>query len=277
MSFIETHRSFVNTWECDENAHLNVQFYWKRFAEASAVFAALTGIAPLRGKTCHVRYHRELAAGASTIIRSAVVNGGESSGALVHQLLDASSGELSATSLELISIDSTNLPTADTHLLSAALPRSVPSGDIAIVPESDLAEIIALKRATLSHRGQIIPAECDANGELLLQYHISRFSDAAPHIWDLMHLEADYLIENGFGRVAVEMKLTRHQAVAAGQLIHVISSIEEIRQKTFSLRHDVFDTLSGAALFSGEVTGLILDLATRKVVPIPERAFILGL
>ena len=210
---------------------MNVQFYWKRFAEASVVFAALTGIAPLQGKTCHVRYHRELAAGASIIIRSTVVEGGQYAGALVHQLLDASSGKLSATLLELESVDSTNLPTVDTQLLSAALPRSVPGGDITIVSESDLAKIIALKRAAVSHRGLIIPAECDANGELLLQYHISRFSDAAPHIWDLMHLETDFLIENGFGRVAVEMKLTRHQPVAAGQLIHVISSIEEIRAK----------------------------------------------
>ena len=26
--FVETHRGFVNTWDCDENAHMNVQFYF---------------------------------------------------------------------------------------------------------------------------------------------------------------------------------------------------------------------------------------------------------
>ena len=35
--FVESHRSFVNTWECDDNAHMNVQFYFKRFDEAVAV------------------------------------------------------------------------------------------------------------------------------------------------------------------------------------------------------------------------------------------------
>ena len=44
MSAIETLKSYVNTWECDENDHLNVQFYFRFFEDAAGHFQLL--IAP---------------------------------------------------------------------------------------------------------------------------------------------------------------------------------------------------------------------------------------
>ena len=44
MAAIETLFSFVNCWECDENDHLNVQFYLGRFEEADRQFRLLSGL-----------------------------------------------------------------------------------------------------------------------------------------------------------------------------------------------------------------------------------------
>ena len=46
MAWLVTQRGFVNTWECDENEHLNVQFYFARFADAAAHFLVGRGLAP---------------------------------------------------------------------------------------------------------------------------------------------------------------------------------------------------------------------------------------
>jgi acyl-CoA thioester hydrolase len=63
MAAIETLFSFVNCWECDENDHLNVQFYLARFEEADRQFRLLSGLSDaLAGarRARHLRYHEEL-------------------------------------------------------------------------------------------------------------------------------------------------------------------------------------------------------------------------
>lgn len=44
MTIQATLFSFVNRWECDENDHLNVQFYFSRFEEADRQFRLMTGL-----------------------------------------------------------------------------------------------------------------------------------------------------------------------------------------------------------------------------------------
>src|SRR5690606_16110861 len=63
MPAFETLFSSVNRWECDENDHLNVQFYFTRFEEADRQFRLLSGLSDaLVGsrRVRHVRYHCEL-------------------------------------------------------------------------------------------------------------------------------------------------------------------------------------------------------------------------
>ena len=50
----ETQRAFVNTWECDENDHLNVQFYWKRFGDAAQVLQLKSKVPPARFATASI-------------------------------------------------------------------------------------------------------------------------------------------------------------------------------------------------------------------------------
>lgn len=274
LNFIETHRAFVNSWECDENDHLNVQFYWKRFAEASQIFAAFTGMEWSAAGSRHVRYHRELRASESTFIRSSLVSGGDHDGFLVHEMVETASGDVAATAIEPIEPmgnSTSGLPSRPAKELAHAMPRSLTAEPIAVPDYQQMLQLIEAGTAILSHHACITPAECDVDGNLLDQFHISRFSDGAPHLWDLMNLDVTYLLENNLGRVAVEMKMTRHTKIKAGQLIQVISLLGPISAKTISLQHHIFDTRTHEALFSGEATGLIMDLAARKVVAIPDR------
>ncbi len=100
---IETHRSFANMWECDENDHMNVQFFIRRFDEAMAVYATLCGDGTATARLVrhrHVRFYREIRGGDSLLITSGKVADGPFKGRIVHRMVDAISGVLCTTALD---------------------------------------------------------------------------------------------------------------------------------------------------------------------------------
>ena len=114
-----------------------------------------------------------------------------------------------------------------------------------------------------------MPQQCDHNNQLLDQYYIERFSDAASHLWHKLGLTRVWMRENNLGTVAVEMKATRHQDISPGMAVEVVTWPTALGRKTFSFRHQVNDVVSGAALYSGAVTALLLDLKLRKTIELP--------
>ncbi len=72
MPAIDCYRGFVNTWECDEIGHLNVQFYIGKLHEGLMVLRGRLGLTPareqaegvsLRARSDHIRYLAERMAG----------------------------------------------------------------------------------------------------------------------------------------------------------------------------------------------------------------------
>jgi len=83
---IPTFSTAVNTWQCDENDHLNVQFYTEFGHEASSHLLASLGLGPRaqRAKGIdasvvddHVRYLREFRVVEPVEVHSAPVEVGE--------------------------------------------------------------------------------------------------------------------------------------------------------------------------------------------------------
>lgn len=103
MASLETLLSFVNTWECDENDHLNVQFYFSKFEEADRQFRMLTGFSEaLVGarRVRHVRYHAELVAASLITVKSYVAFDGPHMLSVVHEMIEGSTGEICATAID---------------------------------------------------------------------------------------------------------------------------------------------------------------------------------
>ncbi|MDN2566679.1 thioesterase family protein [Aquibium sp. A9E412] len=265
--FRESHRSFVNTWECDENEHMNVQFYFKRFDEAARFFELDSGhgradLALPRDR--HVRYHAELHAGALTVVRSAAIEGGPLDGRVVHLMEDAETGRLAATALDWSS-GALHRHTVAADEAEAALPRGLPADPLApLAPDTVLA-----MGGLLSHRSIVMPGECDRRGRLAEQGHIGRFSDAAAHAWSHAGVTAGWLREHGRGRVAVEMKITHHLPAAAGEPLTLHSAVERASDRTVILHHMIRRARDGAAVASGAAVALILDLKTRRATTLP--------
>lgn len=261
---IETQRSFVNSWECDENFHMNIQFYWKRFGDAAQIFFHLANAERQPWIDRHVRYHGELHMATNTVVNSCGI---ANENQVAHELINSDSGKLSATAIDLyadpIGGNGPNIETAD----EAALPRSLPTEPLSII---DTDQVISSGLGVISHRSVITPHECDQGGNLLDQFYIARFSDAASHLWNHLGVTRSWMHDHGLGTVAVEMKATRHAQVRVDTMLEAVTWLESISNKTFSFRHQISDMASGEALYSGAVTALLMDLKERRAVELPD-------
>lgn len=279
MSVVESGRGVVNTWECDENAHMNVQFYWAKFADADAHFLAMTGLGPnLIGprRTRHVRYHKELRAGTGLVFTSFCAPDGPHPFAVVHEMREAETGVVAATAL-----DGYYPPPATIQALASKEAKyGGPTSDLAkprafAAPPStlDVKEAALFARgAAVTYRGRVLPSDCEADGGMGDRGYVARVTDAASHAWDLAGLTRALLDRSGAGRVAVEMKLTRGAPLVAGDLVHIVTGFLSVERTTFAMRHHLFETRSGRPAAVVDVVALILDLGTRRSMPLPEIA-----
>ena len=264
-AWTETHRSFVNTWECDENDHLNVQFYMRDFDEAARIYLRNDDSGYILPTTRHVRFHRELRPGAMTRIVSGAVSDGEFAGWLVHRLEDVGMNHIAATALDAPR-DAEQGGEVSQQQAESALPRGLPPGHLTCQTPNE----ILRQQGLIAYRSIVMPAECDLSGHMLEQHYISRFTNAAPHVWESAGIGERFLSDNGLGRVALEMKITHHRPASPGDVVFVYSRCETTGRKTIRLRHEVVCQTDMTAIASAEVLALILDLKTRRSVPLPE-------
>jgi acyl-CoA thioester hydrolase len=264
MTTIETLRGFVNAWDCDENDHLNVKFYFHFFEDAAAHFLALAGIAPPDRPTPltrHVRFHSELRSGqlvrAESHAAQAATGGGWH---LVHRLSEPATGRLAATALDTYE----SRPPAG---LSAAIPEEAGPRSLAAEP-ADIAALDA-RRPTVTHRGRLDAWETGPGGHPYHRALVARISDAAAHFWERFGASEPWLAEHGYGRAALEMKLTRGAPCKAG-LVELRSGPLAAGGKTVSFFHLVRATDGGATIAAAEVTALLFDRARRKAVDLPD-------
>jgi acyl-CoA thioester hydrolase len=107
MERMETYRGVVYPWHCDHMGHMNVMWYTGKFDEATwALFSSL-GITPsyMRERSLGmvaveqtISYRRELLAGDVVFVRSRMLEVREKVLRFVHEMVNAESGDVAATS-----------------------------------------------------------------------------------------------------------------------------------------------------------------------------------
>src|SRR4051812_37796837 len=103
---VPTYATAVNTWQCDENDHLNVQFYTEFGHEASAHLMTALGLGrraqaaaglAARAVSDHIRYLREFRVIDPVVVRSAPVEVGERHLAIYHEIRNSGDDTLAST------------------------------------------------------------------------------------------------------------------------------------------------------------------------------------
>lgn len=257
---LATYHSRVERWECDYNNHWNVRYYCRSFQMAAEVVTAAHGYpesityAPSR----HIRFHSELFDSAPVEVRSMVLDGGPHDGTVVHLLF--SEGRLSASAVDFGGPSRPGLPRIAADLLALAMPRGLePSQGLAKAPVEPGAHHVQL--------GATRPAEYDHRGRFLDEEILRRVSVISHSYLTAHGFTRAFTESSGMNRMSVEMKLLRHRNPAPGSLLTADAALERAGEKSFVIRHHLFDAQGCVA--SIEQCLVVVDLATRKLVPVP--------
>jgi acyl-CoA thioester hydrolase len=275
---IPTFTTAVNTWQCDENDHLNVQYYTKFGHEASAHLLAQLGLgaraqraAGLRPATAHdhVRYLREFRVVDPVEVLSAPVQVGENHLVAYHEIRHSADGRVAATMRRRITCDRpwpadfrARAEAARVDLPEQAKPRSV--GKLR-VPDLVLGDAVA-KGLIEVGRTVIAPAECDEHGELLPHHQFGRYSDGAPLLWNHFGFDRAAMQNRQEGSVVVEMLNHYRMPLRAGDLLVVMSGLAAFTDKVLTFTHFLFEAETGTMAACAEAIGMKFDQKIRKIM-----------
>ena len=104
-TLVDTYRGAVYPWHCDHMGHMNVMWYIGKFDEATWTYLSLLGLTPTflrenaRGMAAveqRIAYQRELVAGDVVAVRSGTLEIRERVIRFVHEMRNATSGEVAA-------------------------------------------------------------------------------------------------------------------------------------------------------------------------------------
>ncbi len=277
-ALIPTFSTAVNTWQCDENDHLNVQFYTEFGHEASAHLLAHLGLGPrarraaeldLRAESDHIRYLREFRVVDPVQVLSAPVEVGERHLLVYHEVRNPSDGTIAATVRRRIVCDQAwpdtfraRAEAARVTLPEQAKPRS--TGKL-ILPDFALGD--AARRGLIDvGRSVITPAECDERGEFLPHHQFGRYSDGAPLLWNHLGFDRAAMQVRQEGSVVVEMMNHYRRPLRAGDLLVVMSGLAAFTDKVLTFTHFLFEAETGTLAACAEAIGMKFDQKIRKIM-----------
>jgi acyl-CoA thioester hydrolase len=277
-----TYATAVNTWQCDENDHLNVQFYTEFGHEASANLMVALGLGrraqaaaglTVRADWDHIRYLREFRVIDPVAVRSAPVEVGDDHLVAYHEIRNSGDDTIASTILRRIESDRpwpvafrNAADAARIDLPPAARPRGVGKTEL---PDLTLADAHRIGLTEVG-RSAIKPFECDETGALLPRHQTGRYSDGAPILWNHMGFDRAAMQQRQEGSVVVEMMQYYRRALAAGDAAIVMSGLADHGDKIVKLAHFIFEAETGTLAACAEAVGVKFDQKVRKVMTFSE-------
>jgi acyl-CoA thioester hydrolase len=288
--WIECGRNSVQTWDCDQMGHMNVQFYVQRAEDAAAHLALHLGLGPAVAREAnarlipsahHMRFHRELRPGAPYRLTAAPIAASETSvkiGVLMRgpddNICFTLAGDYhwgdidSRAVLDLPEDAFASIRGALTDLPPEATPRGMALDPPRARPSLPEAKSLGLITALL---GEVLPEHCDGSGHLRVRDYMGRVSDAIPNLL-LRTTGRDRSAETAsrIGGAALEYRFVYRKPARAGDLISVRSGVKSIGPKTYNWVHWILNEETGEALATAEAVAVAMDLDSRKAIPIPD-------
>lgn len=261
----ETYRGSVAPWECDMTEHFTIGCYFDRLGQAGLEFADATGLgeerrAALLARRFAVRFVRELRAGASYHIESALVGLGEGL-RLGHRIVDSAKGEVVTWIEEAWDVP---LPAALAAALAPRLAewpgpapehRPEPAGSAGFIP---------------SARGRAMPGDLDESGFFSLGAFVHRFTDACLQALAAIGMDAAYMQAERRGYSTFELTLAVTGAPRLGEPYLIESGVAHLGNSSLRLAHRMSDPRTGRELARLGQFGVQLDLDARRPAPLPD-------
>lgn len=286
---IEVARSSVQTWECDQMGHMNVQFYVEKAGQGLAALGLALGLGPrfarnegarLQVSDHHVRFLREQRPGAPFFLRAGILEVRDYGLSVYEEMVNTASGEPAATfNAEVQWVDDETrevkpLParakTAAKSLIverpAHGAPRGLELYDPRPAPKLKEADAMGMVRVW---QGEIAPALCDAQGFLTVRNFMGIVSDGIPNLL-VQTNGTDRSKTPTIGGAALEYRFIYRRYPRIGDIVTLRSGLKQVGPKTYTWCHWLFDLETGESIATAEAVAIALDLTTRKAIPIPE-------
>jgi acyl-CoA thioester hydrolase len=107
-------------------------------------------------------------------------------------------------------------------------------------------------------------------GHLNVAYYVAKFDEATWQMFAAIGINPDYMRGTACGVAAVRQNLSYRRELKAGDLITIRTGILEINPKQIRFYHEMYNDAAGELAATTVITGVHLDLKTRRACPFPE-------
>jgi acyl-CoA thioester hydrolase len=118
------------------------------------------------------------------------------------------------------------------------------------------------------YRGVVYPWHCDHMGHMNVMWYVGKFDEATWNLFASIGITPAYVRDQRRGMAAVQQNIAYEKELTAGDVVVVRSEILEVREKVIRFQHELI-TKQTARSAVCELTGVHLDLRTRKSRPLP--------
>ena len=267
-AWMETVRSVVSPWECDVTEHFTIAYYFDRLAGAASTMAENIGLRDNAGSALrrfHVRFARELRAGASFHILSAPIALDENSVRLGHQIVDSADGEVTAWAEE--TLDHAAAPLS--RDLSDEIGRRLSHWPGPAVEQRP--EPVTTDGFVATARDRIKPMELDAGGKLTLAAFVHRFTAGSIQGLAAIGATSSYMQAERRGYSTFELALLITGSPQSAAPVLVETGIAHLGNSSIRFVHRMSDPVSGTEYARLSQFEVQLDLDTRRPAALPER------
>ncbi len=287
-AMIEVARSSVQTWECDQMGHMNVQFYLDKADQGLTALALAFGVGPsaaremgasLCAREHHVRFLREQRPGAPFYLRAGIVDVGEGGLTIYQEMVEtvsdtpAATFRIDAAWVDIASRAPKPLPAA---LRAPAAERiEVPAHGrprgLELSPPRPAPELAAADQSGMlrTWQGVVSRDQCDAAGFLTARHFMGIVSDSIPNLLAMTD-GRDRSKTPNVGGAALEYRFVYRGHPRVGDALTLRSGLKQVGSKAYTWCHWLFDLETGAAVATAEAVAIALDLEARRAIPIPE-------
>ena len=121
----------------------------------------------------------------------------------------------------------------------------------------------------LTYRGVVQPWHCDLMGHMNVMWYTGKFDEATWGLFATVGIHSGYIREQKRGMVAVQQNTAYKKELLAGEVVSVRSRFIEVREKVLRLAHEMIKDQNGEVAATTELTGVHLDMVSRRSCPFP--------
>ena len=276
LNYYSAYKGIVDVEECDQMAHMNVQFYFKKHSEAIALFAGEVfdnkSSFAIESERCI--FHKEVHEANSLEIGISVKQIKKNSITILSNLYCVSGKYVSAYFETMIKFGKDQKEVKDkisklTDKTQSTFFNNNNFEDIRKLDNVNIGKKPA-KNSFITCRKAVNSWDLDENGNATSKFKISCVSDAATQFFT--RCGADYNWRNNYqiGSAALDYFVRYYKSPSLGMALSLKSNFLEVGKKSFKFCHHLIDDSSNKVLMDIQIVAVLFDIKKRKAIEIPK-------